>query len=204
MIKIKILMAIAIISIISIIVNSPGLSTSSARAASDENNNAQTSDEGNNAKSTSDDGDNVLSFNQELLPGLSSSDQKIERHEETPPMANQSGNLQNPSIQTELNKSLPFSQKDVQLQQSKKPPGAEDCVLDKSGTTANCPTLEADEAWRKLQQAAREAAATEGSDNKAINLGQPWEFCDRSDTKCNNNFEAFKRLFEDMKNAFEK
>jgi len=202
MIKIKILIAIAIISIISIIVNSSGLSTSNAQSTSDEDNNAQTSDEGSNAQSTSDDGDNVLSFNQELLPGISSSDQKIERHEETAPVANQSGNLQNPSIQTELNKSLPFSQKDVQLQQSKKPPSAEDCVLDKSGTTTNCPTMEAYDAWAKLQQAARAAAATEGSDNKATNLGQPWDLCDRSDTNCNNNFESFKRLFEDMKNGF--
>ena len=72
-------------------------------------------------------------------------------------VANQSGNLQNPSIQTELNKSLPFSQKDVQLQQSKKPPSAEDCVLDKSGTTANCPTMEAYDAWAKLQQVSRAA-----------------------------------------------
>ena len=157
MIKIKILITIAIISIISIIVNSSGLSTSNAQSTSAEDNNAQTS-EGNNAQSTSDDGDDVLSFDQELLPGISSSDQKIERHEETPLMANQSGNLQNPSIQTELNKSLPFSQKDVQLQQSKKTPSVEDCVLDKSGTTANCPTMEAYDAWAKLQQAAKSAA----------------------------------------------
>jgi hypothetical protein len=89
----------------------------------------------------------------------------------------------------------------VQLQQSKKPPSAEDCI-EKPGYTPVCPSDEAYNAWVKLQQAARAAAATEGSDNKAINLGQPWDLCDRSDTNCNNNFEAFKRLFEDMKNAF--
>ena len=228
MIKIKIVLII--ISIVGIIFTSSGLAIPNAQSASDEgnnaqstsdeDNNAQTSDEGSNAQSTSDednnaqpsyddnnaqtsDDDNILTFNQELLPDLSPSNQKI--LDKTPSgTLNQSGNLQNPDMQTELNKSLPFSQKDVQLQQSKKPPSAEDCVLDKSGTTANCPTMEAHDAWMKLQQAAKAAAATEGSDNKAINLGQPWDLCDRSDTNCNNNFEAFKRLFEDMKNAFGK
>ena len=167
-------------------------------------NNAQTSDDGNSAQ-TSDDGNNVLSFNQELLPDLSPSNQKIIGLDKTPSgTLNQSGNLQNPSIQTELNQSLPYSQKDVQLQQSKKPPSAEDCVLANDSKSANCPTMEAYDAWAKLQQAARVAAATEGSDNKAINLVQPWDLCDRSDTNCNNNFEAFKSLFEDMKNGFGK
>ena len=74
---------------------------------SDDDNKAQTSDDDNKAQ-TSDD-DNILTFNQDLLPDLSPSNQKI--IDKTPSgTLNQSGNLQNPSIQTELNKSLPFSQ----------------------------------------------------------------------------------------------
>ena len=220
MIKIKIAIAIFVISIVGIIVNSVGLAIPNAQSTSDEGNNntqsfdddnkAQTSDDDNKAQTSDDDNkaqtsddDNILTFNQDLLPDLSPSNQKI--IEKTPSgTLNQSGNLQNPSIQTELNKSLPYSQKDVQLQKSKKPPSAEDCVLANDSKSANCPTMEAYDAWAKLQQAARVAAATEGSDNKAINLGQPWDLCDRSDTNCNNNFESFKRLFEDMKNGFGK
>ena len=170
MIKIKIAIAIFVISIVGIIVNSVGLAIPNAQSTSDEGdnntqsfddgNNAQTSDDssnarksddssnaqksgnGNDAKSTSDDGDNVLSFNQDLLPDLSPSNQKI--IDKTPSgTLNQSGNLQNPSIQTELNQSLPYSHKDVQLQQSKKPPSAEDCVLANDSKSANCPTMEA-------------------------------------------------------------
>jgi hypothetical protein len=208
---IKIKIVLIIISIVGIIFTSSGLAIPNAQSASDEGNNAQsTSDDDNKAQTSDDDNkaqtsddDNILTFNQDLLPDLSPSNQKI--IEKTPSgTLNQSGNLQNPSIQTELNQSLPYCQKDVQLQQSKKPPSAEDCVLANDSKSANCPTMEAYDAWAKLQQAARVAAATEGSDNKAINLGQPWDLCDRSDTNCNNNFEAFKRLFEDMKNAFGK
>ena len=90
----------------------------------------------------------LLSFNQESLPDLSPSNQKIIGLDKTPSgTLNQSGNLQNPSIQTELNQSLPYSQKDVQLQQSKKPPSAEDCVLANDSKSANCPTMEAYYAW---------------------------------------------------------
>jgi hypothetical protein len=80
---IKIKIVLIIISIVGIIFTSSGPAIPNVQSASDErnnpqstsdDNNTQTSDEGNNAQSTSDDGDNVLSFNQELLPGLSSSD----------------------------------------------------------------------------------------------------------------------------------
>ena len=117
MIKIKIAIAIFVISIVGIIVNSPGLAIPNAQSTSDEGNNntqsfdddnkAQTSDDDNKAQ-TSDD-DNILTFNQDLLPDLSPSNQKIIDKTASGTL-NQSGNLQNPSIQTKLNKSLPFSQ----------------------------------------------------------------------------------------------
>ena len=138
---------LAVISIVGLIVNSGGLAISNAQATSNEGNNAlseedkniqtsddnnkeQASDNGDNSQSASNDGDDVLSFNQELLPGLSSSGQKIEKYEETPLMANQSGNLQNPSIQTGLNQSIPYSQKDVKLEQFEK---SQYCTLIREG-----------------------------------------------------------------------
>ena len=66
-IKTKIAIVIIVVTIVGIIVNSAGLAIPNAQSTSDEDNNAQTSDDGNN----------VLSFNQELLPDLSPSNQKI-------------------------------------------------------------------------------------------------------------------------------
>ncbi len=135
MIKIKVTIVIIAILIVGLIVNSAGLAIPNAQSTSDEGNNntqsfdddnkaqtsdddnkAQTSDDDNKAQTSDDDNkaqtsddDNILTFNQELLPDLLSSNQKII---DITPLGtlNQSGNLQNPSIQTKLNKSLPFSQ----------------------------------------------------------------------------------------------
>ena len=74
MIKIKIAIAIFVISIVGIIVNSPGLAIPNAQSTSDEgSNNTQSFDDDNKAQ-TSDD-DNILTFNQELLLDLSPSNQ---------------------------------------------------------------------------------------------------------------------------------
>jgi hypothetical protein len=267
MIKIKIAIAVIVISIVSIIVNSGGLAIPNAQAASDEDNNAQssdddvqTSDENNKAESsddnnnlqtfnddvkpsdedkntqssndnnkgqTSDDGNNVMYFehggtvfaidkgnsqtsdernnaqsiddgnnviftNQELLPDLSSSNQKIVRFDETPLVTlNQSTkDIQNQDTQTELNKSpAASSQKDVQqLKQSEKPT---EIPKYKTVNGKLCKLDNIDKNGNTFYSCTNPPPA----DDKAKHIGQLWE-CNPSDTGCIHDIESFKRAFE--------
>ena len=114
--KVKILIIVLTLSIFGVIISSTGYAIPFVQAtSSDGNNNAQTfsddvppSDDGNN---------NAQTFEGELLPQLSPSNEKVIQFEDNPPKTiAQSDNLQNPSIQADLNQSLP--QQDIQLKQS--------------------------------------------------------------------------------------
>ena len=100
--KVKILIVVLTLSIFGVIISSAGYAIPFVQAtSSDGNNNAQT-------------------FEGELLPQLSPSNEKVIQFEDTPTKTiAQSDNLQNPSIQADLNQSVLSSQKDVpDLQQS--------------------------------------------------------------------------------------
>ena len=67
-------------------------------------------------QATSDNSNDVITFEGDLLPQHSPSNEKVIQFEETSnETITKSGKLQNPSIQNQLNQSQPLSQKDVQL-----------------------------------------------------------------------------------------
>lgn len=76
-----------------------------------------TSDDSNNQQA-SDDSNDVITFEGDLLPQQSPSNEKVIQFEEiSNETITESGDLQNPSIQSQVNQSQPLSQKDVQLPQ---------------------------------------------------------------------------------------
>ncbi len=153
MIKTKITMAIILISVVGMIVNSGGIAISNVQATADEgdktqssNENAQSSDnsttqtfgdelppsDDNNKAQTSDDTNEVISTNQELLPGLAQSNPQVLRFEETPLQTSNTStkDIQNPDIKSEVNQKATSSQNDLRsnyLEEMPFMPGVKDC-----------------------------------------------------------------------------
>lgn len=153
MIKTKITMAIILISVVGMIVNSGSIILSNVQATSDEeddtqssNNNIQSSDNGstqtsgdelpssdvNNEVQTSDETGDVISTNQDLLPGLEQPNQQALRLEETPLQTSNTStkDLQNPDIESDVNPKTTSSQNDLQsnyLAEMPFHPGVKDC-----------------------------------------------------------------------------
>jgi hypothetical protein len=72
-------------------------------------------------QATSDNGDDVTTFEGDLLPQQSTSNEKVIQFEETQPETIvESDNLHNPSIQNQVNQTPALSQEDVQLQGKEK------------------------------------------------------------------------------------
>jgi hypothetical protein len=133
MIKTKITMAIILISVVGMIVNSGGIAISNVQATADESDNTQSSNDharssdnsttqtfgdelppsdDNNKAQTSDDTNEVIPTNQELLPGLEQSNQQVLRFEETPVQTSNTStkDIQNPDIKSELSQKTTSSQ----------------------------------------------------------------------------------------------
>ena len=126
-------MAIILIAVVGMVVNSGGIAISNVQATADEsdktqssNDNAPSSDnsttqtfsdelppsDDNNKAQTSDDSNEVIPTNQELLPGLEQPNQQVLRFEETPLQTfdTSAKDIQNPDIISEVNQKATSSQ----------------------------------------------------------------------------------------------
>ncbi len=126
-------MAIILISVVGMIVNSGGIAISNVQATADESDNTQSSNENtqssdnssaqtsddelppsddNNKAQTSDDTNEVIPTNQELLPGLAQPNQQVLRFEENPLQTSNTStkDIQNPDIKSELSQKTTSSQ----------------------------------------------------------------------------------------------
>jgi len=100
--KVKIVTVVIAISIIGLIINSTGFAIPNVQSTSNDSNNQQASDDSND----------VQTFDGDLLPQQSPSNERIIQFEETSSETiTESGDLQNPSIQSQLNQSQLPSQK---------------------------------------------------------------------------------------------
>jgi FtsZ-interacting cell division protein ZipA len=115
--KVEIVIVIIAILIVAISGTSAGFAIPIVQATPDDSNNQQASDDSNNQQA-SDDSNDVITFEGDLLPQQSPSNEKVIQFEEiSNETITESGDLQNPSIQSQVNQSQPLSQKDVQLPQ---------------------------------------------------------------------------------------
>ena len=170
--KVKIVIVVLALSIFGVIISSAGYAIPFVQAtSSDGNNNAQTFSD--DVPPSGDGNNNAQTFEGELLPQLSPSNEKVIQFEDTPTKTiAQSDNLQNPSIQADLNQSVLSSQKDVpDLQQSNPKqskekhdyifelPNGEGCYWQTSIVSdakwVSCTTKEADAAYKKQEAAKR-------------------------------------------------
>lgn len=153
MINIKITMAIILIAVVGMVVNSGGIAISNVQATTDESDNTQSSNDNteasdnsntqtlsdelppsddNNKAETSDDSNDVISANQELLPGLEQPNQQTLQLEETPLQTSNTStkDLQNPDIKSDVNQKTTSSQNNLQSNYLAEMPfheGVKDC-----------------------------------------------------------------------------